>query len=131
MAFPLCRIQRMPPRFVVLIAVSLASLIVVGCGVTNEGGSASDALTAELVVPPADQEVAAAPPGTQSPPTATTIPPTDDFENIEEPEMWNQSLRRAYQIVVTTRWVAKRRRSRCSIFRTFFDRTVGLGTAGR
>ena len=76
MTFPLCRIQRMPPRFAVLIAVSSLSLIVLGCGVTNEGGSTNDALTAELVVPPAEQEIAPAPTSTQSPPTATTIPAT-------------------------------------------------------
>ena len=74
----LCRIQRMVPRSVVLIAVFLLSSIVLACGVSNEGGSDGDTLTAELVVPPAKQETVAAPTATRVPPTFTDLSETSD-----------------------------------------------------
>lgn len=73
---PICRIQRMPPRFVVLITAVSLSLVVIACGVSNGDGPTSGALTAELVVPPAKQATVAAPTATRTAPTATAIPPS-------------------------------------------------------
>ena len=68
----------MVPRSVVLIAVFLLSSIILACGVSNEGGSEGDTLTAELVVPPAKQETVAAPAATRVPPTSTALSETSD-----------------------------------------------------
>ena len=66
----------MLPRFVVLIIAISMSLVVSACGVSDGDGPSSGALTAELVVPPAEQATVAAPTATRVPPTATVSPDT-------------------------------------------------------
>ncbi len=55
--------------------VLLGAVVLVGCGVRNEGGASGSSLTAELVVPPDSQtvvEATAVPTSTQVP-TATVV----------------------------------------------------------
>ena len=63
------RIQRMLIRLVALLAAVVLAAVVVGCGDRSSERGGENVLTAELVVPPADQE-------TVEPPTATRVPPT-------------------------------------------------------
>ena len=62
--------------FALAALVLLSAFSVVGCGIRDDDGAVSEnVLTAELVVPPASQELAA-PAATAMPPTATSVPPT-------------------------------------------------------
>ncbi len=60
--------------------VLLGAVVLVGCGVQNEGGSSGSSLTAELVVPPDSQTVVEA---ATAVPTATPVP-TATVEVAEE-----------------------------------------------
>ena len=75
-------------RFVTLIAVIVPAVVFVGCG--DRGGDRHDenVLTAELVVPPADQETVEPPTATRVPPTATHAPPktTSGVSKADETE---------------------------------------------
>ncbi len=75
------RIHAMSFRLFALAALVLFSAFAVfGCGVGEDGDAVSEnALTAELVVPPASQE-SADPTATAVPPTATAVPPTATME---------------------------------------------------
>ena len=73
--------------FALAALVLLSAFAVFGCGVGEDGEAVSDnVLTAELVVPPASQELAA-PTATAMPPTATSVPPTATVEVAAESEV--------------------------------------------
>ena len=67
--------------------VLLGTLVMVGCGVQNEGGSSGSSLTAELVVPPDSQtvvEAATAVPTSTRVPTATAVVTDEVAEQVVE-----------------------------------------------
>ena len=73
--------------FALAALVLLGAFSVVGCGIRDDDGAVSEnVLTAELVVPPASQELAA-PTATAMPPTATSVPPTATVEVAAESEV--------------------------------------------
>ena len=81
------RIHRMLFRSVTVVGlVLLGTLVLVGCGVQNEGGPGGSSLTAELVVPPDSQtviEATAVPTSTQVP-TATAAVTDEAAEQAVE-----------------------------------------------
>ena len=73
--------------FALVALVLFGAFVVFGCGVGDEGDAVDEnVLTAELVVPPASQELAA-PTATAAPPTATSVPPTATMEVAAESEV--------------------------------------------
>ena len=73
--------------FALAALVLLSAFSVVGCGIRDDDGAVSEnVLTAELVVPPASQELAA-PTATAAPPTATSVPPAATMEVAAESEV--------------------------------------------
>ena len=120
--------------FALAALVLLSAFSVVGCGIRDDDGAVSEnVLTAELVVPPASQELAA-PTATAMPPTATSVPPTATMEVAAESEVETALSKRCGStcpIGATTRLGIRMLRSRCSISRISCDRIAGLGTAGR
>ena len=73
--------------FALATLVSFSAFAVVGCGIRDDDGAVSEnVLTAELVVPPASQELAA-PTATAMPPTATSVPPTATVEVAAKSEV--------------------------------------------
>ena len=61
-------------RFLPLFAAIVLAVVFVGCGVRSGDRGDESVLTAELVVPPADQETVEPPTATRVPPTATPAP---------------------------------------------------------
>lgn len=82
------RIQRMLIRFLALIATVVLAVVFVGCGDRSDDRGSENVLTAELVVPPADQEIVETPTATRVPPTATAALPkaTSERSNTDETE---------------------------------------------
>ena len=73
--------------FTLAALISFSAVALLACGVGDEGDAVDEnVLTAELVVPPASQELAA-PTATAMPPTATSVPPTATVEVAAESEV--------------------------------------------
>ena len=75
-------------RFVPLIAVIIFAVVFVGCGVRSGDRVTENVLTAELVVPPADQETVETRAATRIPSTTTPAPPkaTPGISKADETE---------------------------------------------
>lgn len=72
--------------FVAIVAVVVSAVALAGCGVRSGDGAAESVLTAELVVPPAQQEIAESPTASPVPPTATIAPPRAPVEKSNADE---------------------------------------------
>ncbi len=82
------RIQRMLKQFVTVISAIVLAIVLVGCGVQRGEGTGDNVLTAELVVPPADQETVERPATTRVLPTTAAAQPkaASEMSAIDRPE---------------------------------------------
>ena len=71
-------------RFVALIATLIFAVVIAGCGIQSDEGAGENVLTAELVVPPAEQETVEKPTATRVPQTVAPAPPEATSEMSKE-----------------------------------------------